>query len=1082
MTAIMITSSLFPNSMDRTGITLRHRRPTRRSGRLGLQTGFLGVLFLIGSLALGAGQSAGDLTAEWDTENGWVRFQTSYQPDTLISLEASSSLTPSAWTPIALTHDGLDRYPDLTSARWPHRFYRINRSPRPPGHDWKNQVQFPDDAFLSAETEGGRMRWVKFSILLNDPTRVLYQHSRLFPFHYDFLTRRVDAFRGLDRAAFDRISLFREGQQVVLGAVLYPPDWKAREYGIQLVGQDSYPPEQALEWLELVRATLHPESSAVAFYVPSFEQRTAAESHRQHFVSRGFEIASVERWVEQDHCYASGWAVGKLKFFPASEIDIAYADGRLGPSDLLLTDGVPAETPLVAGIISLSPSTPNSHTAILASSFGIPFVYLPEASERDRVRSLVDQEVLLSAHSEGGRCEVRVLSLEGKLSADHRAELLALKAFEPLDFKPKERYGQFSASTAALKPADIRFFGGKAANYGLLRQSIPNHSPAAIAFSFDLWDVFMDQLLPSQQTLRQEIQGRLGQFTEYPPNLPSLKSNLAAIRSLIRNEARFAPEQQTSITHALSVFNPGKKIRFRSSTNVEDSENFTGAGLYDSYSGCLSDDLDADSQGPSQCDGTWSTERGVFRALQQVYASFYNDNAFLERLRHRVDESKVAMGVLVHHSFPDEEEMANGVASLHFEFSPFSTNVFGNLVSQIGAFPVTNPDGDSIPEVVNVSRFSSFSSVLLRQSSSKVPLGATVMNWDADYQGFLNLFLSVGLQYRQTFPAKTSFSLDFEYKKDTNRTLIVKQVRPLPLPDSSRAHDTYLVDEPTVYQVGQEEFGDVFSNHRLKSIWHLSTTNTSLVPQRASVPIYRDGSVEYLENQSKQTLIGPPSVWPAASHSFDANNSLSIDKWTTGVGVDQRRWQLTTELTLKVFGSHPPVLTQQEFPTHVWVAYAMGKPTMDYEGKFTTTTQEVVRLRPIAPLLPNAIRRAPVFVATNAARDRVLQVQPVYYWPKPPTGVAAGYTAPLVRFEQTQIVGLTSQPLVLRDYYSQTYRPGHHNFSEEFLFEPGLDPQVSPALLDELRKDNIQLVHLHWRGGEEVECTILGWDGKFRRF
>ena len=56
--------------------------------------------------------------------------------------------------------------------------------------------------------------------------------------------------------------------------------------------------------------------------------------------------------------------------------------------------------------------------------------------------------------------------------------------------------------------------------------------------------------------------------------------------------------------------------------NVEDSEHFTGAGLYDSYSGCLMDDLDGDSTGPSQCDPAEPQERGVFRAIHKVYASF----------------------------------------------------------------------------------------------------------------------------------------------------------------------------------------------------------------------------------------------------------------------------------------------------------------------------------------------------------------------------------------------------------------------------------------------------------------------------
>jgi len=40
----------------------------------------------------------------------------------------------------------------------------------------------------------------------------------------------------------------------------------------------------------------------------------------------------------------------------AADIGPAFADGRIRSEDILLTDGVPAQTPLVAGIISLAAS------------------------------------------------------------------------------------------------------------------------------------------------------------------------------------------------------------------------------------------------------------------------------------------------------------------------------------------------------------------------------------------------------------------------------------------------------------------------------------------------------------------------------------------------------------------------------------------------------------------------------------------------------------------------------------------------------------------------------------------------------
>ena len=82
---------------------------------------------------------------------------------------------------------------------------------------------------------------------------------------------------------------------------------------------------------------------------------------------------------------------------------------------------------------------------------------------------------------------------------------------------------------------------------------------------------------------------------------------------------------------------------------------------------------------------------------------------------------------------------------------------------------------------------------------------------------------------------------------------------------------------------------------------------------------------------------------------------------------------------------------------------------------------------------------------------------------------------------ETRIEGLTTQPILLHGYYSQTYRPEHHNFGERFIFEPRLEPGLPLAVLNELQAANIRLIHLyHDRYGSGSKATILGLDGKFR--
>ena len=165
---------------------------------------------------------------------------------------------------------------------------------------------------------------------------------------------------------------------------------------------------------------------------------------------------------------------------------------------------------------------------------------------------------------------------------------------------------------------------------------MPDNSPEAIAFTFDLWERLWTGPM-GDKTFKEEISSRLEPFSTWPTDIAGLDKALSDVRNIIRKASDFSVEQKSAILNELSQFSPTKKLRFRSSTNVEDTRYFVGAGLYDSFSGCILDDTDGDDVGPSHCDPDEPNERGVFRAIRKVYASFYNLNAYLERLRHGVN-------------------------------------------------------------------------------------------------------------------------------------------------------------------------------------------------------------------------------------------------------------------------------------------------------------------------------------------------------------------------------------------------------------------------------------------------------------
>ena len=1076
---------------------------------------------------------------------------------------------------------------------------------------WKNQIIHPSDPFQSWTSPA----YVKFTIITKggfDPNIVYYQDCRQYEYHYEFALELLEPFIGMTVEQFDYVTLHDAGQQAVLGAVILPPwsDPTFNEYGIQLVRSDPYSREEIVHLFNIVKASVIAEPNVTAYYFPTYEQYPTARQNSDWFESQGVPIGSAAQWADGNASYSDGWALGMLKFFPGSEIQKAFIAGDLLPEDIVLTDGVPAELPSLAGILSLSPATPNSHVAILARSQGVPLVYLALEQDVTRAQSLVGRNVYLAVNSESydPSSTVKLLDVDN-LSGQEKASILALKQAPRLTIQPMLHWGQLWADTVDLQPADIGYVGGKAANFGILRQAIPDNSPPAMAFSFDLWSAFLDQSLPSlapmvlapgghmlfwadgdpeqgpfhtsfklsqsgeevglfdtdghtlidglsfgpQQadvsygrsidggglwqfserpspgtansqvgdskglvinelmadnettiedpdesgeypdwielyngsgetvilnglfltddlndptkwqirspvsgaTLREEIGLRLSQYTRYPPaDMQGLSQDLAGVRNLLENAnvAQFSAALQAAVIDALQDFgfDPNTKIRFRSSTNVEDSEQFTGAGLYDSYSGCLADDLDGNDNGPCACDASDQDERGVFRAMRRVFASFYNDNAFLERLKYGINEADVGMALLAHHSFPDEIELANGVATMERPWGPYWS---ANIVSQKGAVSVTNPPANAVPEEVRVDN-SPFRGPfpMLVTRSSLVPLrGNTVLEWEQEYIELYDLLTAAAEQYC-TVTGKDNPVLDFEFKKTAPEgKLIIKQIREIPQTGATEYATPFLLGESRSYNTLQGRGSNVFTNHRLKSRWTLTPGNLWLSEENLQHCIYAETEIEYVAGGQIQRVSAELPLLPDAEHTYEEPQNeweryAVTDTWRFTDPCNPRTYHLRTE---PVFQSElsDPMVTPDDLRTGIEVEYAV--PVLLDEPNMTT----IEKVALYQPWEPGDQDYLDVCSFDDPNTGVFVNTQFYVRWSM------MGRTPTSIQFEQTLIEGLTTEPIVLTGYYSQSVGGGAHLCPKNFLFEPALEPGISQTIIEELKARNIQLIY-----------------------
>jgi len=950
-----------------------------------------------------------------------------------------------------------------------------------PSADWKNTVHFPDDPFLGGTGYTGYItevpRWVKFVVLMKDPDKVYFQDSQKYVFHYDFARNWIEPFNQMTADEFDLATLYEEGQQLILGAALFAPGGSPTEVGIQLVRQDSYHPEMVKRVWDAVTKSIildapatskqksptpregTPGASIDFFYFPTFEQHDSAMRFKEWYELHGIRISSVDRWADGDQCYSNGWAVGRLVEIPGDQIDSAYVSGMLLPTDILLTDAVPAEVPFVAGIISTTASTPNSHVAILSTSLNIPFVWLADDTQVDFARSLAGKRVAMwtaGFNIENNACSVNLVDATA-ITDDDLGALLASRLPKPLDFKAKQPIAFYTGNPDDLTPADIVHFGGKAANYGVLRKAIPTYTPEALAISFKLYDDLMAQPF-GDGTLGQAINAKLAPHASWPPDMTALDADLATVRDMIRNTP--LPDSADRILTALNSWSSTRKIRFRSSTNVEDASDFVGAGLYDSYSGCLGDDRDKDDTGPSACDSQEPQERGIKRAMSKVYASFYNRNAYLERLRRGVDESKVGMAMLVHYSYPDSGELANGVAT--FTRGEYSANA--SIVTQAGAVSVANPEGTATPEIVTGYLWSQGTepSMSTTAESSLVPIGGHVMTWPNDYVELFGLLDKVEKKWVE-MTGRTGRTLDVEYKKmawtmPADGMFQVKQVREVPVAASGTTVDTFLIGGDAEWCTLQGEYGDVFGMHRAK-------VRISAAVKTGFVKEFQDDSwlssirIEFIRAGQVRTLEYPGADVTDVAFSRDGDNVTMSFK--SNVDEEELTWSIVAPLPLtrdKVAGPLYSADDAMSYWSQIQISSSRAMPWLDWDGTVGQRTDETSAIASCQAHLPIGPDHSLIERDYQLTGGRAFDI--AFWWPPAPSGITAGYTAPLVSWERTVISGFTTEPVELNSWWSRSHRPGHHNFSEDFAFEPRLEPGIDANTLAELEAADIAAVYV----------------------
>ena len=445
----------------------------------------------------------------------------------------------------------------------------------------------------------------------------------------------------------------------------------------------------------------------------------------------------------EDDLYAD---IGYLPLNPAASfgrLRSMTVEERPTPRDIVLYKTLPNEMPRVAGIITGVRQTPLSHVNLRAIQDQVPNAFIAEAWKNRKIAPLIGKYVYY-------RVDVDGFELREATPKEVEAHFADLR---PADTQVPER--DLSVREVRLlddiKFSDASGFGVKTANVATMRGfGFPEGTvPDGFGIPFYFYDEFMkhNNFYAYVEALLKDSAFR----NDYDTKAAELKKFRAHIK-----DGEMPAWMMDALADAQKSFPEGPPIRCRSSTNNEDLPNFSGAGLYDSF--------------------THHPDEGhLSKSIKQVFASLWNFRAFEAREFYRIDHFVTAMAVLLHPNFAGE--LANGVAVT--DDILYQTEGTYYLNTQVGEDLVTNPETQSVPEEILLDRSDSREYRVVT-TSNRVADGKRILTDEylRQLRNYLGVIHSRFRGLYQSGGGSREFAMETEFKITDNGELSIKQARP----------------------------------------------------------------------------------------------------------------------------------------------------------------------------------------------------------------------------------------------------------------------------------------------------------------
>lgn len=607
--------------------------------------------------------------------------------------------------------------------------------------------------------------------------RIHFINNARYPFHSDYIIREI-LHEDLDRAlagidAFNQSVYVDPARRFYLGIVaLHGKEF----FTLETVEVDAMGAEMLKYFYGFVQKHLDPTLPLV--FKPA--------NHLQEAFIAGIDPAEIPRMYGHELFASStffalnrGEARGRLRLF-RSEDEYRREFHTIAWDDILVMDRVPDDVPRVAGLINARHTTPLSHTNVLANGWHIPNSIQLGVADRIEAERLDGRWVEYRVDTDAP--EIHLKAIEKPADHPQRPDWHV----QPIRLEAPDTLRSPIEPLAQLRLTDRFRYGTKAANLGELHRILQNGSERLLGFykiprpPRDHLLAHLSQLLGVPEAglargawefLKTRVRVPRGiaiPFSLQQESLqavPRIQQQIGKLKMALELNARQTDQLSLELMQMIRAHRISDKIRdyidaqivkhlggvgnfvVRSSSNAEDLENFSAAGIYESINHVTTSDK-------------------LFESIREVWASLVSPRSVRLRREVGISLDDCYMGVII------QEEVKAELGGVLVTKNPASGDDFRNVYVNASLRSVNSVvQGSDLPYQYLFNT--------VEGGGRTLSLGSAAQDLPADRKASLQELALVGrlLQshYSRDYTFGTPLDIEWVFK---GRELFLLQIRP----------------------------------------------------------------------------------------------------------------------------------------------------------------------------------------------------------------------------------------------------------------------------------------------------------------